>query len=135
VPFEPDRGFMTPHLAVFGKMVGSTSLAPNIEGLFGKIGNTVEFLLTNRLVIGVAKIANGVLKYGSANVLRTLLFALKPVDLFLEGLDLLPWTDVDEEIDGLNVLSRSVENLIDATKEKPGRWIFSDMKKLKDLLD
>jgi len=127
VKFEPKRGLITPHLAVLGKFAGSTSLGPGAEKLMGGIGKALEFVLTNELVIGAGKAANLVLDAGAFWLKYTLLPVLSVGEAAIKLANKVPFVDLDDLDDAVDVFQTSVESLIDATDEKPGDWNFGEL--------
>ena len=127
VRFDPKRGLMTPHLSVLAKFVGSTTLGTGAEKVMGGLGKALEFVLTNKLVIGAGKAANLVLDAGAVWLKYTLLPVLSVGEAAIKLANKVPFVDLDDLDDAVDVFQTSVESLIDATDEKPGDWNFGEL--------
>lgn len=127
VQFEPNRGLLTPHLAVLGRFIGSTGIGPGVEKAMGTVGSALNFILTNKAVITVGEAANKVLDAGAFWLKYTLLPVLSLGEGAIKLANKVPFVDLDDLDDAVDVFQTAVQSLIDATDEKPGNWNFDEL--------
>jgi hypothetical protein len=132
VQFDPDRGFLTPHIKVLGRFIGGTGLSSGLEKVMGGFGKVLEFVLTNKLVIDIGKAANLVLDGGAFWLKWTLLPLLQVAEYAVKLANLNPFVSLGALDDAIDGFQTSVQSLIDATDELPGDWNFGELSQLVD---
>jgi hypothetical protein len=137
VPFDPNRGIFTPHFAVLGKIAtnGNSGIGQGLESTVGAFTGPLGSLLSNQTLLSAADHGNDGVRVAGGFLQYTLLPLLGGVGDFLDFLNLNPFADWDDEIDGINVFKDAVKNLVEAAHERPGSWLPDKLKKITNVLD